>query len=83
MKDYYSLAAFFRNTTQKPKDGNEKDGRGPSLVVPVGTDRERWDVLPGEIEQAKRKRDARKHAAQDDFQDWANVTRPEIGRAHD
>ncbi len=29
MKDYYSLAAFFRNTTQPAKDGNVKDGRGP------------------------------------------------------
>lgn len=77
MKDYYALAAFFRNTTQKPKDGNVKDGRGPSLVVPIGTDRERWDALPGEIAQAKKKREARRHAAQDDFKAWAKRTRPE------
>ncbi len=34
MKDYYSLAAFFRNTTQGPKDGNVKDGRGPFWSFP-------------------------------------------------
>ena len=37
-RDYYSLAAFFRNTTQGPKDGNSKDGKGPVLVVPSDRD---------------------------------------------
>ncbi len=49
MKDYYSLAAFFRNTTQGPKDGNVKDGRGPVLVLPAEADRDRWNALPDEI----------------------------------
>ncbi|MEQ1840799.1 MAG: DUF1549 domain-containing protein, partial [Verrucomicrobiales bacterium] len=47
-RDYYSMAAFFRNTTQAPKDGNVKDS-GPILVVPNATDRPRWSTLPGEI----------------------------------
>lgn len=47
-KDYYSMAAFFRNTTQGPKDGNVKDS-GPILVVPSNADRPRWSALPGEI----------------------------------
>ncbi|MEM0927233.1 MAG: DUF1549 domain-containing protein, partial [Planctomycetota bacterium] len=46
-KDYYSLAAFFRNTTQGPKDGNRKDGRGPTLMIPSDEDRPRWDAIPG------------------------------------
>ena len=44
-KDYYSLTAFFRNTTQKPKDGNVKDGLGPILVLPTAKDRPRWDAV--------------------------------------
>ncbi|HMO15676.1 MAG TPA: DUF1553 domain-containing protein [Pirellulaceae bacterium] len=53
MNDYYSLAAFFRNTTQPALDGNVKDGRGPSLVLPQADDLERWHAIPTEIEQAK------------------------------
>ncbi|MEM6472190.1 MAG: DUF1549 domain-containing protein, partial [Planctomycetota bacterium] len=52
-KDYYSLAAFFRNTTQKPKDGNSKDGRGPILRLPTDADRPRWDSIPGELASAR------------------------------
>ncbi|MCH2183308.1 MAG: DUF1549 domain-containing protein, partial [Mariniblastus sp.] len=77
MKDYYSLAAFFRNTTQQAKDGNVKDGRGPSLVVPVGTDRKRWEALPLEIKQAKTKREQRKKDARQEFTGWLAATSPE------
>ncbi|MEO1614452.1 MAG: DUF1553 domain-containing protein [Planctomycetota bacterium] len=59
-KDYYSLAAFFRNTTQGPKDGNQKDGRGPVLTLPSEDDRPRWDAIPGELaETEKRLREIR------------------------
>ncbi|MCA9202116.1 MAG: DUF1549 domain-containing protein, partial [Planctomycetales bacterium] len=63
MRDYYSLAAFFRNTTQQPKDGNVKDGRGPVVMVPTPEDRERWDRLPADIAAAQSKRDERKKLA--------------------
>lgn len=77
MKDYYSLAAFFRNTTQGPKDGNVADGRGPALVVPSETDQPRWKVLPGEISAAIKKRDSRKQEARTDFETWLKATSPE------
>ena len=70
MKDYYSLAAFFRNTTQQAKDGNVKDGRGPVLVVPSGEDRGRWQSLPEEITAAKAKQENRRAAAQGEFDRW-------------
>ena len=70
MRDFYSLAAFFRNTTQQPKDGNVKDGRGPVLVVPSEGDRPRWKALPDEIAQAATARDERKAAAQTVFEEW-------------
>ena len=77
MKDFYSLAAFFRNTTQGPKDGNVKDGRGPVIMVPTVEDRPRWDVLPAQIAAARAKRDARKKEARDDFQKWLASASPD------
>jgi len=74
MKDYYSMAAFFRNTTQQPKDGNVKDGKGPVLIVPSEKDQPRWDALPGEIAAAKTARDQRRQQAQPDFQAWLKTT---------
>ena len=73
-RDYYSLAAFFRNTTQPAKDGNIKDGRGPSMVVPVGMDRQRWDELPKEIKTAVTQRKKRKKEARADFDNWLTQT---------
>ncbi|MEZ6081823.1 MAG: DUF1549 domain-containing protein [Pirellulaceae bacterium] len=45
-KDFYSLAAFFRNTTQKGLDGNVKDGRSAVLLVPSMEDQPRWQSAP-------------------------------------
>lgn len=46
-KDFYSLSAFFNNTTQKAMDGNIKD-TPPVLVIPKKEDEMRWSELPGE-----------------------------------
>jgi mono/diheme cytochrome c family protein len=77
MKDYYSLAAFFRNTTQGPKDGNVKDGRGPVLMVPSEQDRPRWQALPGEIAAATANRDERRKTARVGFEQWLAGTTPQ------
>lgn len=77
MRDFYSLAAFFRNTTQQAKDGNVKDGRGPVLVVPSAEDRPRWKALPEEIAQATTARDERKTAARPVFDEWLASAAPE------
>lgn len=69
-RDYYSLAAFFRNTTQPAKDGNVKDGRSAVLQVPSEADRPRWNALPAEIAAATAKRDERKQNARGDFEKW-------------
>ncbi|MES2597655.1 MAG: DUF1553 domain-containing protein [Verrucomicrobiota bacterium] len=75
-KDYYSLAAFFRNTTQKPKDGNVKDGLGPILVLPSETDRPRWKALPTEIATAKTKMQENRTAARPEFDQWLTSAKP-------
>lgn len=76
-KDYYSLAAFFRNTTQKPKDGNVKDGNGPVLVLPSAADRPRWTALPGEIASTKAKLDENRKLAVGGFDQWLTSAKPE------
>ena len=70
MKDYYSLAAFFRNTTQAAMDENMKEGRGPVLTVPVAEDRSRWKALPGEIAAATARRDQHRKDARGPFEQW-------------
>ena len=70
MHDYYALAAFFRNTTQPPKDRNSKDGGGPVLILPADSDAPRWAALPDAIAEAIAARDARKQQLQADFEHW-------------
>lgn len=50
-KDYYAMAAFFRNTTQPAKDGNIK-ANGPMLVIPSAEDQSTWDRLESQIAAA-------------------------------
>ena len=76
-RDYYSMAAFFRNTTQKPKDGNVKDGLGPILVLPTDKDRPRWMALPTEIAAAKSNQDESRKAAAPKFDQWLASAKPE------
>ncbi len=75
-RDYYSLAAFFRNTTQKPKDGNVKDGLGPVLVIPTDKDRPRWQALPTEIAAAKTKMGENRKLAAPEFDQWLTSAKP-------
>lgn len=74
MRDFYSLAAFFRNTTQSGFDGNLKDGANASMtVIDNPVDRARWVELPHLIGQAGKQVDARKKEAAGPFEDWANT----------
>jgi mono/diheme cytochrome c family protein len=75
-KDFYSLAAFFRNTTQPGLDGNVKDGRGPVIYLPSDADRPRWNALPKEIESAKQKANELRNAAIKDFDGWFAKLKP-------
>lgn len=76
-KDFYSLAAYFRNTTQPAKDGNVADGRGPTLRVPRPEDRRRWDALPAEIATAKQAVTAEEKAAESRFEAWLAEVDPD------
>ncbi len=78
MKDYYSLAAYFRNTTQQAKDGNVKDGKGPVLVVPTEADQPRWAVLSDQIAAAQKRRSSRRTEARPEFEQWLSSLSPEV-----
>jgi hypothetical protein len=43
-KDFYAMAAFFRNTTQSPLDGNISD-TPPTILIPRAEDKGRWQQL--------------------------------------
>jgi hypothetical protein len=75
-KDYYALAAFFRNTTQGAKDGNVKDS-GPILVVPSDQDRPRWEALPKDLEATKAAMEKRRKDAAPLFEHWLAQAQPE------
>jgi hypothetical protein len=80
-RDYYSMAAFFRNTTQKAKDGNVKDGLGPILVLPTDKDRPRWTALPTEIATAKTQQVESRKLAAPKFDQWlASATSEDISQ---
>jgi mono/diheme cytochrome c family protein len=51
-KDFYSLAAFFNNSTTSVMDGNVKDPP-PTHPLLEGADRKRWDELAVEIPAAE------------------------------
>lgn len=80
-KDFYSLSAFFNNTTQAVKDGNIKD-TPPVVVVPVEADRPRWDALQSEVATLRGKLESRKRDARNDFDRWLTSVKKEDLREH-
>jgi hypothetical protein len=68
-KDFYSMSAFFNNTTQGAMDGNIKD-TPPIVFVPRIEDRPRWDALAKELAGVRKQAEARKQAVRADFDKW-------------
>ena len=68
-REFYSLTAFFRNTTQYVMDGNLSDPP-PVLVVPSDIDRGRWHELRREAAETEAQLES--HAASVDkvFAEW-------------
>src|SRR5207248_11627548 len=68
-RDFYSMSAFFNNTTQAAMDGNVQN-TPPIIPVPKSEDRPRLDALTKEIAAAQAKLDARNAAANGDCASW-------------
>jgi hypothetical protein len=75
-KDFYSMAAFFRNTTQPPKDGNIEDTK-PVVYLPLPGDEKRFAQLGAETAKARTHLAARRPDATRDFEVWLKVAKPE------
>lgn len=67
--DFYSMAAFFRNNTMRPMDGNNAE-HPPNLFIPLLPDRPRWSALEGEIRGLEAELSKRKASAKPDFDSW-------------
>jgi hypothetical protein len=76
LKDFYSMSAFFNNTTQGAMDGNIKD-TPPTVFVPQLEDRPRWDVVAKELAEARKQLGARKQTARADFDKWSSQPGPQ------
>lgn len=81
-RDFYAMSAFFRNTMQGGFDGNVKDSNPSIVVIEDGPLRTRYDALPAEIEQARKKVDAHRTAAQSPFDQWASHAQPDTAARH-
>jgi mono/diheme cytochrome c family protein len=75
-KDFYSMSAFFRNTTQGAMDGNIRDTT-PILILPKKEDEARWNAIPPEVEAAKKAAAERKTAYRAEFEKWLEAAKPE------
>jgi len=74
-REFYEMAAFFNNTTQKPMDGNIKD-TPPVVVVPTDQDKPRWEELIQQIAATKKSLDDRRQAGRPEFDAWLAQAKP-------
>ena len=75
-REFYSMAAFFNNTTQAASDGNIKD-TPPIIMVPRKEDRARWETIEKELAEVRKQTDARKQTARADFDKWLAQAKPD------
>jgi hypothetical protein len=70
-REFYQMAAFFRNTTQKPMDGNIHD-TPPVIAVPAARERARWHVLLTEEKERRAAREAHRVGARAAIDSWVS-----------
>jgi hypothetical protein len=74
-KEFYSMAAFFNNTTQKAMDGNVQN-TPPTVFVPRAEDRENWDRITRQLADTRALVMSRKNTARPEFEAWAASATP-------
>jgi hypothetical protein len=75
-KEFYSLTAFFRNSTMQAMDGNNAE-HPPVAFVPAAADRARWDGIGGDIAAAEKELAGRSEQAKGDFANWLTTAKLE------
>lgn len=74
-KDFYSMAAFFRNTKQTGFDRNIRESDLYMIVPQSAQDRERWHALPAEIQAAQKARAVQSTESEKAFESWVKTAR--------
>ena len=75
-KEFYSLAAFFNNTTQNAMDGNVHN-TPPTVMVTRPEDRAKGEAVTAKLELARKALEERKKVARKDFDLWAKTAKPD------
>ncbi|HYP12477.1 MAG TPA: DUF1549 domain-containing protein, partial [Bryobacteraceae bacterium] len=76
--DFYSMAAFFRNTVQDPLDGNVHD-TPPVIVVPRPEDMPLWKQLGAQQNKLEARADSIRKSSSFEFTSWLDgENRPKI-----
>jgi hypothetical protein len=76
-REFYSLAAFFNNTTQGAMDGNIKD-TPPVIAVPRREDRLRWEAIARASAETRRELEAQRQLK---FNTWLGKSANECSPA--
>ncbi|HYG77712.1 MAG TPA: DUF1553 domain-containing protein [Planctomycetota bacterium] len=74
-KDFYSMSAFFRNTTQGALDGNIRD-TAPAMVLPKPEDEKRWNEIPQELVDTNKLIAEKRKMLRGDFDKWLEAAKP-------
>ena len=75
-REFYSLAAFFNNTTQAAMDGNISN-TPPIITVPKPEDREKWEAVSASLKEMRGKLEARKKEARGEYDKWLSEAKVE------
>jgi hypothetical protein len=70
MKDFYSMTAFFRNSTQPALDSPTSGDTPPLLFVPAKADRPHWQQVQAAITEKKKEVEKRREIARPEFDKW-------------
>jgi len=75
-RDFYSMSAFFNNTSQNAMDGNISN-TPPIINVPKSEDRVRFSAIGKDLAAARAKLEARKTGAKTDYTAWLKTVKPD------
>ncbi len=76
-RDFYSMAAFFRNTSQSGFDRNWRESDLHIVAPQTESDRARWKALPAEIDAGRKALATQQRAADSAFTNWLGSFQPE------
>jgi hypothetical protein len=80
MRDYYSLAAFFRNSGIQVLDEKNDANTPPAVFAPLREERPRWDELVKAVAARESAVAARQSAATQDFARWPAIRNGPLAR---